>query len=160
MLVIDRNDARAQGLTRFFTGTACASGHVSERYVSNGSCIECLRPNASVQRYPIAFPRGTPILVRDHVLNVLLPERMAGLVAEAAEAVRGMADANLADALEATLRRNALKLRRKLISKGQLSLRTTAKAGKTTTSEFYEKGWTAELLVEHGYAEWVETPGG
>lgn len=41
--IITRQDAKAQGLTRYFTGRPCAHGHVAERLVSNGACIECHR---------------------------------------------------------------------------------------------------------------------
>lgn len=41
--LITRNEAYAQGLTRYFTGQACrVRGHVCERYVSTGGCLECL----------------------------------------------------------------------------------------------------------------------
>lgn len=30
-----------KGLSRFYTGRACRSGHFSERYVSNGQCVAC-----------------------------------------------------------------------------------------------------------------------
>lgn len=41
--LITRADAHAQGRTRYFTGMPCrAKGHVCDRYVSTGGCIECL----------------------------------------------------------------------------------------------------------------------
>jgi hypothetical protein len=40
-MLISRKDAKSQGLKRYFTGKACASGHVSERRVGNGECLEC-----------------------------------------------------------------------------------------------------------------------
>lgn len=40
-LIISREEARAQGLKRFFTGDPCRNGHVAERLVSNGFCREC-----------------------------------------------------------------------------------------------------------------------
>src|SRR5712692_9579498 len=39
-----RSEARTLGLKRFHSGKACPKGHVCERLVSNGTCIECLRP--------------------------------------------------------------------------------------------------------------------
>lgn len=39
--VISRADAKYQGLKRFFDGRLCPSGHISERYVSSGACVEC-----------------------------------------------------------------------------------------------------------------------
>lgn len=38
---ITREDARAQGLKRYFTGDPCKQGHVAERYVSSLMCVEC-----------------------------------------------------------------------------------------------------------------------
>ena len=37
------SEARALGLKRYFTGTPCAHGHISERMVSNRRCTDCLR---------------------------------------------------------------------------------------------------------------------
>lgn len=34
-------EAIARGLSRYFTGRPCARGHVAERYVPNGGCVEC-----------------------------------------------------------------------------------------------------------------------
>lgn len=39
--IISREDARAQGLKRYFTGTPCRNGHVAERLISNKLCCEC-----------------------------------------------------------------------------------------------------------------------
>lgn len=36
-----RKEAKAQGLLRYFTGTACKHGHRAERFTSNGVCVEC-----------------------------------------------------------------------------------------------------------------------
>jgi hypothetical protein len=44
MKIISRSEARAQELTRFFTGKACKRGHFSERYTLNNGCIECMYP--------------------------------------------------------------------------------------------------------------------
>ena len=38
-----RQRAHAAGLSRYFTGRACPHGHVVERRVSDGKCIECQR---------------------------------------------------------------------------------------------------------------------
>jgi hypothetical protein len=43
MEVITRKDAKARGLTRYFTGKACLKGHVAERRVLGGYCVECAR---------------------------------------------------------------------------------------------------------------------
>ena len=41
--IVTRAEARAQGLTRYFTGKPCKHGHVSERMRSSGACVECQR---------------------------------------------------------------------------------------------------------------------
>ena len=41
--IISRDEARALGLKRFFTGKPCKYGHVAERRVGNYACMECDR---------------------------------------------------------------------------------------------------------------------
>lgn len=36
-----RADAAAAGKRRYFSGKACPSGHVAERYTLNGYCVVC-----------------------------------------------------------------------------------------------------------------------
>src|SRR4051812_5904583 len=43
MDLISRAEAKAAGLTRFYTGAACKWGHVAERMVGSGGCRECHR---------------------------------------------------------------------------------------------------------------------
>lgn len=43
MDVISRKDAKARGLTLYFTGARCKRGHISARYVSSFRCIDCGR---------------------------------------------------------------------------------------------------------------------
>jgi hypothetical protein len=38
---ITRDEAKAGGLSLFFTGLPCQQGHLAERYTSNGGCIIC-----------------------------------------------------------------------------------------------------------------------
>jgi 5-methylcytosine-specific restriction endonuclease McrA len=40
-IVISREDAKAQGLKRYFTGGACKHGHIAERLISNQGCMTC-----------------------------------------------------------------------------------------------------------------------
>jgi hypothetical protein len=41
MEIISRSEARARGLTHFFTGEKCKrAGHASKRFTSNGACVE------------------------------------------------------------------------------------------------------------------------
>lgn len=48
-LKIDRNQASERGLPRFYTGDPCNQGHICERLVSSGRCVDCL--TAKRQRY-------------------------------------------------------------------------------------------------------------
>lgn len=41
MKIITRKEAIEKGLKRFFTGKPCYRGHVSERLVSNRTCLQC-----------------------------------------------------------------------------------------------------------------------
>ena len=36
-------EAKHRGLKRYYTGVACVKGHASERYVSTGGCVMCLK---------------------------------------------------------------------------------------------------------------------
>jgi len=40
--VSTRSEARAKGHKKYFTGKICKHGHISQRYVSNGICCNCL----------------------------------------------------------------------------------------------------------------------
>jgi hypothetical protein len=42
-VLITRAEAKAAGLTRYYTGKPCKKGHISERDVSSHTCSECLR---------------------------------------------------------------------------------------------------------------------
>lgn len=60
-VVISRKAAHVAGLKRFFTGEPCVHGHVSERYVSSGNCIECVTfktPNKPNVAHNAAWPRA------------------------------------------------------------------------------------------------------
>jgi len=39
--VVTREEARATGLKRFFTGVMCGRGHLCERHLHSGECVEC-----------------------------------------------------------------------------------------------------------------------
>ena len=42
-----RRDAISAGMKRYFTGKQCISGHIAERLVANGGCLECKRIHPS-----------------------------------------------------------------------------------------------------------------
>ncbi len=42
-VLMSRSEANEQGITRFFTGHPCKSGHMCERMTSNKACVMCLR---------------------------------------------------------------------------------------------------------------------
>ena len=41
MQIINRQEAKAAGLDKYFTGKPCRRGHLSQRRTSNSQCIEC-----------------------------------------------------------------------------------------------------------------------
>lgn len=43
MNIVSLDDARRQGLLRYFTGRPCKYGHVAERLTSNKTCMECAK---------------------------------------------------------------------------------------------------------------------
>lgn len=43
-IIIDRQAAADSGRTRFYTGRPCKHGHMAERFVSGGGCVECVNP--------------------------------------------------------------------------------------------------------------------
>ena len=42
MDIISKTQARDNGASTYFTGRPCKHGHISERYVSNGHCKDCI----------------------------------------------------------------------------------------------------------------------
>ena len=48
--IISRDEARARGLKRYFTGTPCKHGHIAERNVRSGRCLECDRARTTKWR--------------------------------------------------------------------------------------------------------------
>lgn len=55
MELLSRSDAVRAGLKRFFTGTACSAGHVSERYVCDSKCCECIDDRQRARRQTEEF---------------------------------------------------------------------------------------------------------
>jgi hypothetical protein len=55
-LMINRFDAKEQGLVRYFTDKPCKNGHISDRYVTDGKCIECNR--IKMQKYWVKYPEA------------------------------------------------------------------------------------------------------
>ena len=49
MIPKSRKDAKLVGAKTYFTGNPCPNGHISERYTTKGSCVECLRISVSTQ---------------------------------------------------------------------------------------------------------------
>lgn len=43
MVIVTKSEARNTGLLRYFTGKPCKYGHIAERPVGNGQCVECAR---------------------------------------------------------------------------------------------------------------------
>jgi hypothetical protein len=45
--IISQVEAKAQGLSRFYTGIPCVQGHLAPRFVSSKACVICARDNQS-----------------------------------------------------------------------------------------------------------------
>lgn len=50
--ILRRREARALGLSYYFTGKPCLRGHVCERYSHSGGCCECTKIRTQIYRYP------------------------------------------------------------------------------------------------------------
>jgi len=48
--IVTRMEAAKSGLNRFYTGKKCRNGHLSERYVLNGTCVQCAFESANRHR--------------------------------------------------------------------------------------------------------------
>jgi hypothetical protein len=48
--IVTRAEAKAAGERLFFTGRKCRHGHIAQRYVAQGLCVECARIAAQRQR--------------------------------------------------------------------------------------------------------------
>jgi len=44
--IISKKEAKAAGLSKFFTGCPCRVGHIAERYLCDGNCTECVAKRA------------------------------------------------------------------------------------------------------------------
>jgi hypothetical protein len=42
MKIISKHEAIFQGLSKYFTGSPCKHNHISERYVTGRSCVQCV----------------------------------------------------------------------------------------------------------------------
>lgn len=40
-MIITKQEAIKQGLTRYFTGKPCSKGHIAERYTCKSTCVTC-----------------------------------------------------------------------------------------------------------------------
>lgn len=47
MQIITRDQARAEGKVRYFTGKPCKYGHLTERYTGDTACVECARQRSA-----------------------------------------------------------------------------------------------------------------
>lgn len=58
--IVKRGDAKAIGVTHYFTGKPCKYGHIEQRQVCNWDCVECVR-------------------IRNHTWRIENPERIRHL---------------------------------------------------------------------------------
>jgi len=60
MQIISKLEASLLGLKHYFTGVPCRNGHVANRLISSGTCIECNKAKRARYAPPTGFPRGRP----------------------------------------------------------------------------------------------------
>lgn len=102
-----RSQANAQGTLTYSTGRPCRRNHMSERYASNGMCVECMREqaaNRSIAARDARIIRNTALvnelraqtfMVSDHNYDALLQfaQIMATADASVVEQCRSFASA-------------------------------------------------------------------
>jgi 5-methylcytosine-specific restriction endonuclease McrA len=73
MNIIQRSQAKAAGLKRYFTGKPCQAGHVCERFVNKSACVECERTRVNqwkdnnrshVRKVNAAWKAANPLKVK------------------------------------------------------------------------------------------------
>ena len=88
MEVITKQEAKAKGLRRYYTGVPCHKGHFSERNVSTGQCVQCLR------EYHIEKTRGGAAITRIHSVEtaklVVAPELHDKIILKADAIAQGL----------------------------------------------------------------------
>ncbi|MFS7359005.1 hypothetical protein AB6896_09045 [Rahnella inusitata] len=53
MKIITRVDAATAGINKYYTGHKCKKGHLSERYVLSGTCVQCAIESADRHRQEV-----------------------------------------------------------------------------------------------------------
>jgi hypothetical protein len=138
-----RRAAAAAGQKRYYTGQACRQGHLAERFVSNGACIECMRPTIAAPDaasgkvvVPVGLVLSTRMAQNLDVVN-LAKERLLAQWPEA-----------WAWAEKEHKRRSQY-----VVKPGSgATLAPTAKCEGRTLDEFRASGWTDGQLVYEGFA--------
>jgi hypothetical protein len=81
MQILGWREAAERKLTKYWTGTPCARGHASYRYVSSGACSECVRgygkrtkPKTGMTKIEIRVHSEDASLIRDYA-DALLKAR-------------------------------------------------------------------------------------
>lgn len=62
-ILISRDDAARTGMTRYRTGVPCKRGHIVDRFVSTGGCVECVQPTRRVHGTDERFWQPPPLLI-------------------------------------------------------------------------------------------------
>jgi adenylate kinase family enzyme len=77
MEIIIRQQAKEQGLARYFTGKPCKHGHISEKTVSGSNCVECYN-----SAYWGTRERSKKITVPEHLAQYLITKKQAKLTGQ------------------------------------------------------------------------------
>jgi hypothetical protein len=73
---ITKEQARLQGLTRFYTGVPCKAGHIADRLVSKNCCIECKRIRERKNKNKREYEKQRYIDNRDYILSKVKTRRI------------------------------------------------------------------------------------
>jgi hypothetical protein len=86
-----RQNAASVGLKKYNTGQACKHGHMADRYVESGACVDCVR-KAAVSTYAGAATQRE--LIASRTAQIFLFTKLSGL-----PAIKMLVDAMIAERL-------------------------------------------------------------
>lgn len=64
LTITSKDDARKDGLIKYFTGVNCRNGHISERYTQSGACVACIK--SGIKRWHKNHPTYSKDYVREY----------------------------------------------------------------------------------------------
>lgn len=139
MEIIDRITAKSLGLKRYFTGTPCLRGHLSERFVSTSGCVNCVNPSSK----PAVIKDDAYILAEFAYISAI-SEASAKLKIAQAEYDRSIAEASMSFAIAKAASAESSK---KAFEAAALTVRHEAERAKLEREKAFSRMAVTEIEV-------------